>query len=138
MSLITKDDIALELQITIPSGYTTAMMTTIVDYADDMLKMKTKRASFTGNAEGIATYAELCIAIDRMATSNRDLMKTAIESISENGASIKFSNGKTLDSYRTEANMIIKDLALKGTRDSTIIFADPSDEHTGDEGSVFY
>lgn len=138
MALITKDDIEAELQITLDAGYTTPIITGIIDTADDLLKLKTSRSTFTGSTANLAKYAEVCLAIDRLILSNRDLVKTAIDSISENGASIKFSNGKTLASYRAEANSIIADLRLPGSRASAIVFADPSDSHTGTEGSVLY
>ena len=138
MALITKEDIENELQIELGAGYNAAMMDNIIDTADDMLKMKTSRATFTGSTANLAKYAEICLAIDRLILSNRDLVKTAIDSISENGASIKFSNGKTLASYRAEANAIIADLRLPGSRASAIVFSDPSDSHTGTEGSILY
>ena len=137
MALITKESIEDELQTVLPVGYNENMITGIIDYADDMLKFKTNRSAFTGSAATIAKYGELCLVIDRLIISNRDLVKTAIESISENGASIKFSNGKTLESYRAEATQIIADLRLPGTHDHSLIFSDPSDTHTGNEGSLF-
>lgn len=137
-SLIAKQDIEDELQITLVASYTSAIITRICDYADDMLKLKTNRISFTGSAANLAKYAELCLAIDRIATSNRDLLKAAISSISENGANISFNNGKTLESYRKEAELIIKDLALPGTKPYMFTWADPGNMHTGDEGSSLY
>ena len=136
-SLIVKADIEAELQITLAAGYTSDIITAICNYADDMLKLKTNRTTFTGSTATIAKYCELCLAIDRLVLSNRDLVKAAITSISENGASINFSNGKTLDSYRAEAKTIIADLKLPSTHDHSLIFADPSDNHTGSEGSLF-
>ena len=136
-ALITKENIENELQTILAVGYNEDLLTDIINYADGMLMFKTNRASFTGSAAYIAKYCELCLAIDRLVLSNRDLVKTAITSISENGASISFSNGKTLDSYRAEAKQIIADLKLPGTHDHSLIFADPSDLHTGDEGSLF-
>ena len=136
-ALITEQSIEDELQITLAAGYTSDIVTAICNYAHDMLMLKTHRATFTGSTATIAKYCELCLAIDRLVLSNRDLVKTAITSISENGASISFSNGKTLDSYRAEAKQIIADLKLPGTHDHSLIFADPSDTHTGSEGSLF-
>lgn len=137
MALITKEDIGNELQIVLAVGYSEVVIDGIINYAHDMLMMKTNRAAFTGSAATIAKYVEVCLAIDRLILSNRDLVKGAIESISENGASIKFSNGKSLDSYRAEATQFISDLRLVGTHDHSLIFADPSDLHSGDEGSLF-
>ena len=136
-ALVTKADIENELQIVLDVGYTEEVLDGIINYADDMLMFKTNRASFTGSAATIAKYAELCMVIDRLIMSNRDLVKVAIDSISENGASIKFSNGKSIESYRAEANMIVSDLRLPGTHDHGLIFSDPSDTHTGNEGSLY-
>jgi len=135
--LITKADIENELQIELDVGYTDSVLDDIINYADDMLMFKTNRAAFTGSAATIAKYAELCMVIDRLVLSNRDLVKNAIKSIKENGAEIVFSNGKSLESYRAEANMMISDLRLPGTHDHGLIFSDPSDTHTGNEGSLY-
>ncbi len=138
VSLIAKQDIEDELQISLAAGYTPTIITRICDYADDTLKLKTSRIAFTGNAANLAKYAEVCLAIDRLVLSNRDLVKNAIQSISENGANITFNNGKTLASYRAEAEAIIHDLQLPGTKKWDLTFADPKNEHTGDEGSILY
>lgn len=135
--LITKVDIENELQCVLDVGYTDSFLDDIIAYADGVLLFKTNRAAFTGSAAYIAKYAELCLAIDRISTSNRDLIKSAISEISENGATIKFSNGKTLESYRAEFKNIVSDLKLPGTHDHSLIFADPSSNHTGNEGSLF-
>lgn len=137
MTLITKTDIEAELQITFDVQYSSDIITAICNYAHDMLMLKTNRATFTGSTATIAKFVELCLAIDRLVLSNRDLVKSAIESISENGAKIEFSNGKSLESYRAEATQIIADLRLPGTHDHSLIFCDPSDTHTGSEGSLF-
>ena len=137
MALITESDIENELQITL-QGYTYDTLLEIINTADDLLKFKTNRTTFTGSAANLAKYAELCLAIDRLVLSNRDLVKGAIQSISENGTSITFSNGKTIASYRAEAEAIIRDLKLPGTRDHSLIFADPDSVHTGTEGSLLY
>jgi len=140
-ALITGEDIELELQIDLPAGYgdiSGNYITEICDYAEAMLRQKTNRTTFTGPITNVAKYAELCIAINRLAISNRDLVKLAISSISENGASITFSNGKTLDSYRMEANIMISDLKLSSTPNRELTFPDIYDAHTGDEGSILY
>lgn len=137
MALISKIDIENELQTELATGYSESMLDVIIDYADDMLMLKTNRSTFTGSAANIAKYAELCMVIDRLILSNRDLVTSAITSISENGAKIEFSNGKSLESYRAEATMIISDLRLPGTHDHALIFTDPSDAHTGNEGSLY-
>lgn len=137
-SLIAKADIEAELQISLPSGYADLSITNICNWADSTLKLRTNRTAFTGLSADLAKHAEICLAVDRLTTSNRDLVKVAIQSISENGANIIFSNGKTLASYKEEAAQYIKDLRIPGTKDWGLTFADPDNEHTGDESSLFY
>jgi len=137
-SLIVKADIEAELQTTLAATYTSDMITALCTWADSMLKFKTNRTSFSGITADIAKHAELCLAIDRLATSNRDIVKTAISSISENGNSITFSNGKTIEVYKNDAAQAIADLKLPGTPKYDITFPDLGDSHTGTEGSILY
>lgn len=113
--MVTKTDIENELQTTLPAGYTDAIITGMISDETDLLKLKTRRASFTGSATNLSEKAILYLVIDRLATSNRDLIKGAVSEISENGARVKFSNGKDLDTYRQEAARIIADLRLPST-----------------------
>uniref|UniRef100_A0A6M3M9F4 Uncharacterized protein n=1 Tax=viral metagenome TaxID=1070528 RepID=A0A6M3M9F4_9ZZZZ len=135
-SLITKVDLESELQITFEAGFD-ALITKICTWADNTLKLKTNRTAFSGVVTEIAFFAEICIAINRLAISHPDLMKAAISSVSENGAQISFNNGKSLDSYRQEANSIIADLYLEGDQDFSLIFSDPANEHTGTEPGLY-
>lgn len=138
MTLITKADIENELMITLPAGYTTDIITALCTWADSMLKFKTNRTAFTGLTADIAKHAELCLAIDRLATSNRDIVSVAISSISENGNNITFSNGKSLDSYKLESLQIISDLKLSGIPKYDLTFPDTENSHTGTENSILY
>lgn len=138
MTLITKADIENELMITLSAGYTSDMITALCTWADSMLKFKTNRTAFTGLTADIAKYAQLCLVIDRLATSNRDLVKAAISSISENGNNITFSNGKSIDSYKSEVEQIISDLKLSGTPKYDLTFPDTENSHTGTENSILY
>jgi len=135
---ITKSSLETELQITFAAGYTDAFFTTLCTWAENYLKMKTYRTAFSGATSTIADYAMTCIAIDRLATSNRDIIKSAISSISENGASISFSNHKNLASYREEFNQAVADLKLPFTSNHSIIFPDLNNDHTGLETSILY
>jgi len=135
---ITKTDISTELQITFASGFTDAFFTTLCGWAEDYLKLKTSRTAFSGVSASVAKYAELAIAIDRLATSNRDIIKASISSISENGAQISFVNGKSLSSYREEFAQAVADLKLPGTSNYSLTIADLNDDHTGDELSILY
>lgn len=136
MALIAKVDIEAELQILLPAGYSN--VTGICTWAESRLRRRTNRTAFTGDAAEDAKLAELYFAIDRLATSNRDLVKLAIANISESGTSISFSNGKTLQYYREEAERIVADLRIEGAQPHTLTFPDPDNVHTGDEGSILY
>ena len=135
---ITKSDIELELQITFEAGYTDAFFTDLVAYAENILKLKTNRTSFTGSTTTMARYAQLCIAIDRLASMNRKIISSAISSISENGASISFNNGKTLEDYRKSFDMIVNDLKLPGTPYSEVYLPDIDGTHLDTDTSVLY
>jgi hypothetical protein len=104
-----------ELQTTIPPAYTDAVIDSMFASARDILQVRTRRSSFSGSTSAAANIAILDMVIDRLATNNRDLLKAAISEISENGAKIKFANGKDLSSYRNEAESIIKDLKIRKT-----------------------
>lgn len=131
MTLITQSDIETELQTTLPAGYT--HVDDIIATAEDLLKLKTNRTSFTGSAANLAKLATLYLSIDRIVLSNRDLVKNAIDSITENGTQIKFNNGKTLQSYRMDAEQIIRSLRIPGAPHSGLYnFAD-----TGDDAEMF-
>jgi hypothetical protein len=116
MTLISKTDIENELQTTLDAGYTDSIITDIADAAEDLLKLHTNRISFSGSTASLVTQAVLYLSIDRLVMSNRDLVKSSIESITENGATIKFNNGKTLQSYRDDALWIINSLRISGTQ----------------------
>lgn len=113
--MVTKTEIEAELQTTLPTGYTDTIVSEMISDEEDLLKLKTRRSSFTGSAARLSEKAVLYMVIDRLATSNRDLIKSAVSEISENGAKVKFSNGKDLDTYRRDAESIINELRLPGT-----------------------
>lgn len=137
-SLITKQDIENELQTTLGGGYFDSYITGVCDWAHARLRHRTSRTAFSGDAAEEAKFGEIYLAINRIATTNRDLTKLAIQSISENGASITFSNGKTSQYYHEESERIISELALRGTYGYTLEFPDIDNTHTGTEGSVYY
>ena len=116
-ALISKTDLENELQITFDAGYTDAIFLEICAWAESRLKRKTNRTAFTGEATADAKMACVYLAIDRLTTSNPALISVAISSISEGGASISFSNGKDLKTYKKDAQEIIADLKLPGTPD---------------------
>jgi hypothetical protein len=114
MSLIAKSDIENELQLTLPTGYTDVIIATIADTAEDWLKIKTNRTSFTGSASNLATKYVLFKSIDQLLTTNPDLVKTGVRKISENDASVEFfDTGRKLKDYAVEAEDILKQLVIK-------------------------
>jgi len=137
-ALITSTDITNELQISLPVGYTAGIITGICDDADAELQCETFRTSFTGLAARRAKRAELLLAIDYLTLSNRDLIKNAIQSMSEDGKSITFNNGRTITSYRDEAKQIIASLKLPATPSYGITVTDIEATHTGTEYSILY
>lgn len=112
---VTKSSIEAELQAPLGAGYTDTIISEMITDETDILKLKTRRTTFTGSAARLSDKAILYLVIDRLASSNRDLLGSAIEEITENGAKIKFSNGKNLLSYQKEAESIIAALKLPGT-----------------------
>lgn len=113
MSLINKNDIENELQLSLPDGYTEEIIDSLADTAEDWLKLRTKRTSFSGSAENLAAKYVLFKTIDRLLTTNPDLVKTDISKISENGSSLDFaSTGRTLKDYASEAEAILKQLTI--------------------------
>ncbi|WP_269849555.1 hypothetical protein [Methanosarcina horonobensis] len=98
----------------------------MIEDETDILKLKTHRSSFSSAAARLADKAVLYLVIDRLASSDRGLIDGAIEEITENGAKIKFSNGKSLETYRKDAESLISSLRLPGTaHPSELTFTDP-------------
>jgi hypothetical protein len=129
---ITKADIESTLNITFSSDYDDDYFTELANYAIAQLEIATNgRTTYTGNAQYTAKKAMICIAIDWIASYDRDLLKNAITSISENGASISFSNGKTLESYDRMFKLLAAQLALPYTQEYTITQVD-----SGTDGMV--
>lgn len=112
---VTKATIEAELQTTLAAGYTDTIISEMIDDETDLLKLKTHRGTFTGSAARPADKAIMYLVIDRLASSNRELLSGAIEEITENGAKIKFNNGKNLETYRKDAESLIAALRLPGT-----------------------
>lgn len=135
MALIAKADLENELQTTL-GDYD---IDGICAWAEATLKQRTNRSSFSGNTASIAKFAAICLAIDRLSMTDPNIGAASnIDSISEGGASITFASGRTLSSYKEEAKTLIAELKLQSTPSYGLTFADPSDEHTGDEGSILY
>lgn len=116
MTLITKTDVENELQVTLDTGYTDSIISDIADTEEDLLTLRTRRSSFSGSTASLAKKAVLYLTIDRLVTSDRNIVKNAVSEISENSSKIKFTNGKTLESYRQDATAIIEQLMIVSGR----------------------
>lgn len=112
---VTKSSIEAELQTTLDVGYTDTIISEMIEDETDILKLKTHRTTFSGSAARLADKAVLYLVIDRLASSDRGLIDGAIEEITENGAKIKFNNGKSLETYRKDAESLISSLKLPAT-----------------------
>jgi hypothetical protein len=114
MALIDTDDIELELQTTLPAGYTTAMIESIADDEEATLVLESNRTSFTGSAEKLAKKYVLYRTIDRLLVTNPDLVKTDVKKISENDSSVEFvASERSIRDYASEAEAILKKLTIK-------------------------
>ena len=135
---ITKADLELELKITFAASYTNAYFTELANYAQAELEEATNgRTSFTGSSQYLAKKAQICKAIEWISLFDRDLLKLAISSISENGASITFAD-KGIKSYMDTFEVLAAKLRLPNTTNYAITQIDYDDLHTGDEGSILY
>lgn len=110
-TLATTEDVYREANLTSSDVSSVDVAEFIVD-CEDILKLRTNRTAFTGSAANMARTAVVCMVIDKLITSRPEDMGAAIAEISENGATIKFNNGKTLESYKMNAEQIIQDLKI--------------------------
>lgn len=110
VALISKSNIELELQATLPAAFTTEVIEDYSDEAEDNVKFETSRSTFTGPSASAYKRAVLLSICMRVGSSVPTLLRSNISSISEQGDSISFRSG---DGYRTEYNQLIRRLALK-------------------------
>lgn len=110
VSLISKSDVELELQATLPIAYTTSVIEGYSDEAEDFVQYETSRTTFTGASASAYKRAVLLSILMRIGASIPAVLKNNISSISEQGDSITFRAG---DGYRTEYTKLIRRLALK-------------------------
>ena len=110
MALISKTDVELELNATLPTAYSTLVIEGFSDEAEDNVQFETSRSTFTGPSASAYKRAVLLSICMRLGGSIPSLLRSNISSISEQGDSISFRSG---DGYRTEYNQLIRRLALK-------------------------
>lgn len=137
-TLITKEDLELELKTSFAGTYTDAYFTELANYALGELESATHRTSFTGNSEYLAKKAMICAAMDWISMFDRTLFTAPITSISENGASISYSVESTINNYKSSFERIIGKLKLPFTSNHAITIVDIAGDHTGTETSILY
>jgi hypothetical protein len=112
-SLISKDSIELELQMTLPTGYTADFITSLSDIAESIVQDATNRTSFTGGASNRYSRAVLCWVINAMVSPNPSLMKGSITQIKEGDSQITFGNGRGIATYSIEYSTLVASLRIK-------------------------
>lgn len=109
-ALISKSDVELEMQCTLPAAYTTDVIAGYSAEAEADVQYATNRTSFTGPSAYVYKRAVLLAIVMRIGASIPAFLKSNISSISEQGDSISFRSG---DGYRAEFDGLIKRLALR-------------------------
>jgi len=110
-TLANIEDVYREINIT-SSDIGTETIVRYITEAEDLLKLRTHRSTFTGSTANTARVAVVGMVIGRLAVAHPDKMQSAIDSITENGTTIKFNNGKTLDSYRADVSYLIDQMKI--------------------------
>jgi hypothetical protein len=111
--MVTKDDVELELQTTLPDGYTDVFITTLSSTAESMIQNDTNRTSFTGGAAALYSRAKLCWVINALVSPNPSLMKGSVTQIKEGDSQITFGNGRGISTYATEYGSLVSSLKIR-------------------------
>jgi len=111
--LVSKDDVELELQESLPDGYTESYISSLSDTAESIIQDQTNRISFTGGAANRYNRACLCWVINALVSAAPSLLKSSISKIKENDSEITFSNGRGISTYLTEYIGLVSGLAIK-------------------------
>lgn len=115
MALITKAAVELELQTTLPTGYTDAFIETLSDTAESIIQGDTNRTTFTGKAADRYSRAVLCWIVNSLVSPNPSLMKGSVAKIKEGDSEITFGNGRGVSTYATEYSALVASLTIRGT-----------------------
>lgn len=127
-AVVTLAAVNLELQTTLPAGYTEAHITALSNAGEDAVKMLTSRTTFTGSAATLYTRAVLCYVCSRLVSAVPSISGSGVQSISENGASITFKGtSSSLNNYESEFYSLTSSLKLKH---STCVFASTTNDET--------
>lgn len=111
--MVTKDEVELELQTTLPTGYTADFITTLSNTAESIIQSDTNRTSFTGGAADLYSRACLCWVINALVSPNPSLMKGSVTQIKEGDSQITFGNGRGIATYATEYSSLISSLKIR-------------------------
>lgn len=115
MALITKAAVELELQTTLPTGYTDTFIETLSDTAESIVQNATNRTSFTGGAADLYSRAVLCWIVNALISPNPSLMKGSVTQIKEGDSQITFGNGRGVSTYATEYGSLIASLRIRNS-----------------------
>jgi hypothetical protein len=114
-SLISKEDVELELQESLPTGYTDSFIISLSDTAERIIQNETNRTSFTGGAADIYSRAVLCWIVNALISPNPSLMKGSVAQIKEGDSQITFGNGRGVATYATEYSGLIASLRIRNS-----------------------
>lgn len=112
-SLISKEDVELELQESLPTGYTDSFIISLSDTAESIIQNETNRTSFTGGASDLYSRAVLCWIVNALISPNPSLMKGSVTQIKEGDSQITFGNGRGVATYATEYSGLIASLRIR-------------------------
>lgn len=118
-SLISLSDVELELQCTLPAAYTSEIITSMSDDAEDLVQFDACRVSFPGVTASIYKRAVLLAIVLKIVNSYPSLGKGNIQQIQEQDKSITYKGSFGMDSYKSEYNDIIKKLKIGSSFVST-------------------
>ncbi|WP_094226929.1 hypothetical protein [Methanolobus psychrotolerans] len=113
MALISDTDVELELQTSLPAGYTTAFIETLSDTAESIVQNATNRTSFTGGAADLYSRVVLCWIVNSLVSPNPSLMKGSVTQIKEGDSQITFGNGRGVSTYAVEYSALIETLKIR-------------------------
>jgi len=113
--MVSKAEVELELQTSLPVGYTESFISALSDTAESVIQGQTNRTSFTGGAADRYSRACLCWVVNALVSSSPSLLKGSISKIKEGDSEITFGNGRGIATYQTEYNGLVSSLAIKPT-----------------------
>lgn len=111
--MVSKTDVELELQTTLPTGYTESFISALSDTAESVIQGQTNRTSFTGGAADRYSRACLCWVVNALVSSSPSLLKGSISKLKEGDSEITLANGRGVSTYQAEYTSLVSSLAIK-------------------------